>query len=82
MSGAKVDQEALCYASKSVEMHKFESIRGLLGIARGSCPEVGVNVHKFGHVKVVGSMKSAGYGSELFDDAGSVSKCFVSESES
>ena len=27
VSGAKVDQEALCYASESVEMHKFESIR-------------------------------------------------------
>ena len=72
VSGAKVDQEALCYASESGEMHKFASIRGLLGIASGSCPKVGVDVHKFGHVEVVGSMKSAGY----------VSEYFVSESES
>ena len=72
VSGAIADQEALCYASESGEMHKFASIRGLLGIASGSCPKVGVDVHKFGHVEVVGSMKSAGY----------VSEYFVSESES
>jgi hypothetical protein len=66
VSGAKVDQEALCYASESGEMHKFESIRGLLGIASGSCPKVGVDVHKSGHIEVVGSMKSAGYVSEYY----------------
>ena len=40
VSRAKLDQEALCYcyASESGEMHKFESIRGLLGIKSGSCP--------------------------------------------
>ena len=53
-------------------MHKFEPIRGLVGITSGSCPKVGVGVHKFGHVEVVGLMKSAGY----------VSEYFVSESES
>ena len=82
VSGAKVDQEALCYASESGEMHKFASIRGLLGIASGSCPKVGVDVHKFGHIEVVGSTKSAGHVSKLFDDAGGVSEYFVSESES
>ena len=72
MSGAIADQEALFYASESGEMHKFVSIRGLLGIASRSCPKVGVDVHKFGHVEVVGSVKSAGY----------VSEYFVSESKS
>ena len=48
VSGAKVDQEALCYASESNEMHKFEPIRGLLDIASGSCPKVDIDVHKFG----------------------------------
>jgi len=84
VSGATLDQEVLCYASDSVEMHKFESIRGLLGIASGSCPKVGVDIHKFGHVEVVGLMKSTGtvYVSELFDDADSDSEYFGSESES